>query len=1575
MAERIVCCRTGEGYEYLYVDTSSLFVENITDSVVAVVSDAKNNCCLDALAGYALGDKLLTENQEMLFSFDFYKINSFELFKTPDELRYKTGSEKILHSCILNYYRREYDGTQQYAYFSDPSLENTYVGPDTREAHERVLKTRHFTKAKNTSVAELETLDKAKTSAEREAEATTARAALEQQEALRKADERAQKQEKRIDSRNRQKRILEDEHYRELRNRDDVQSKEYQRLRDFEEDMRRNNVYLTSEYNKGNYTSLPGVLSNEAFSEVYEKTGQDTVGIAIENKDLYSLASRMDEFGVPYTIMNETLADGRQISHVLYSSEYAERGDMAKEYFALEKTLQYDDIINEDTYYNAFQLNAFQYAAENEIDTMYIRNGEFNGSQMYKILEAGYHDYDMEVLANPSYTPAHMDALNYYMSNGWDTSAIIDSSMSSSVLSDCILQEEMRRGVAQNKSYFASHDYDTFIAYNGSDYNETFSPIREDTQRRQYDAQKHYDLIKANEKEYSFNASYTPTGYTRSDSSYSPYSKNDAGGYPSHKYPGGESHTLKDSSDNTSVDKRKHVLDDLQLRNEYASRMDLQVKYYGQHIVGTATGAAKNAFTSIGYKLSQQDETGSIEGARTVARYVYGAVTTVQLIKDIPNQIERRKQRKSDDSTKDNKSSKDNDTSKSKKGDENKHKSSKDVEKEIESVKDKHHREIRKKYGDNATKLNVKDIEKEISETEKLKKKEKPKLIEENKKLKEEIKKLRQRESLTAEEAKELNDKIKRKNGNEIKIAKTEKKLKKLKELLKLKKEHLKTLNKLKRILKKFTRIEAKWARLPWAFAHSFVRQLSKANGDHTISGIATATRTVMGVVRNPITRFIRKKIHNRKNKKDPITKKNSTTKKLTKNQSQRQRRTIKKINRSNKKSVRNVKNKLANKAKRKLASKAGKAAGKGVFYHLRATLSKKIATIVASVVSSSAVLYLCVFGLFALILTVVIMGFLTANGTYSSSVMLEDVDELTGKIDISPYVSVYNNCQREFQKEINLIATGTNDAGHPYDNVFYDFNGKDDNNALEIIFMTYTRFRAQRDLGSVSIQEMEPYMQQLFADSNYADYAVSEPYSCVNGCIEREYLCYEPVDDLATETRKSLYASSDHSGEALVGKNENAQLGCVKSKEYSCMTKGHGTYNKNGCSKHGYGAPRSTPCCDNTKVITYKTIDMDGNTIIQTYYSCEGYCPGNHYDYSCPGHTERVCHGEHQDVTITITILGFDDIFYADSSMASIGTTVRGEAYEDTFIVTAYCSCKVCCGDYSPEVTGRPSQTASGTTPKENHTIAVDPKVIPLGTHVWIDGKEYVAEDTGSAIKGNRIDIYFNSHEQALQWGKRSKTVYKSKIATEGLAFGSDPYGFTGWTTGNQQLVKALYDFSTQWGINELYSGYNVVNLNIGSDGSSSYDFSKVVFDDSSGLTNKQQKVCGVINENNVATISGMCQSWVAHVYQAALGGPYNSQCCANHAGEAWGVSDDWGSIQVGATVYGYSSSLYGHVGIYIGNGKVAHNIGYVKIQSLESWVNTYNGVCWGWNGGNNLTGDSTYKCQPAGTFMHGKD
>ena len=87
----------------------------------------------------------------------------------------------------------------------------------------------------------------------------------------------------------------------------------------------------------------------------------------------------------------------------------------------------------------------------------------------------------------------------------------------------------------------------------------------------------------------------------------------------------------------------------------------------------------------------------------------------------------------------------------------------------------------------------------------------------------------------------------------------------------------------------------------------------------------------------------------------------------------------------------------------------------------------------------------------------------------------------------------------------------------------------------------------------------------------------------------------------------------------------------------------------------------------------------------------------------------------------------------------------VRATAY------TAYCA-------------GCSGITATGINLKKNKNlkvIAVDPRVIPLGSKVWVEGYgDAIAGDTGGAIKGNRIDVFFPQKKQATNWGRRTVTI-----------------------------------------------------------------------------------------------------------------------------------------------------------------------------------------------------------------------
>lgn len=108
----------------------------------------------------------------------------------------------------------------------------------------------------------------------------------------------------------------------------------------------------------------------------------------------------------------------------------------------------------------------------------------------------------------------------------------------------------------------------------------------------------------------------------------------------------------------------------------------------------------------------------------------------------------------------------------------------------------------------------------------------------------------------------------------------------------------------------------------------------------------------------------------------------------------------------------------------------------------------------------------------------------------------------------------------------------------------------------------------------------------------------------------------------------------------------------------------------------------------------------------------------------------------------------GVGDVSAAENAA---GGTLRSLG---VFKTTGYCPCARC-----SEGWGR--STSTGATATANHTIAVDPRVIPYGSKVMINGVVYTAEDRGGGVKGNHIDIFFNTHGDTRAHGTRSEEVF----------------------------------------------------------------------------------------------------------------------------------------------------------------------------------------------------------------------
>ena len=103
------------------------------------------------------------------------------------------------------------------------------------------------------------------------------------------------------------------------------------------------------------------------------------------------------------------------------------------------------------------------------------------------------------------------------------------------------------------------------------------------------------------------------------------------------------------------------------------------------------------------------------------------------------------------------------------------------------------------------------------------------------------------------------------------------------------------------------------------------------------------------------------------------------------------------------------------------------------------------------------------------------------------------------------------------------------------------------------------------------------------------------------------------------------------------------------------------------------------------------------------------------------------------------------------------------------TEVPLGVCKITAYCGENYPHICndGDSTRTATGTTPTAGRTCAVDPKVIPYGSEVIINGHTYIAEDCGGAVKGNRIDILFATHQEALNFGVQYADV--SYVTQEG--------------------------------------------------------------------------------------------------------------------------------------------------------------------------------------------------------------
>ena len=252
---------------------------------------------------------------------------------------------------------------------------------------------------------------------------------------------------------------------------------------------------------------------------------------------------------------------------------------------------------------------------------------------------------------------------------------------------------------------------------------------------------------------------------------------------------------------------------------------------------------------------------------------------------------------------------------------------------------------------------------------------------------------------------------------------------------------------------------------------------------------------------------------------------------------------------------------------------------------------------------------------------------------------------------------------------------------------------------------------------------------------------------------------------------------------------------------------------------------------------------------------------------------------------------------------------------------------------------------TTDENNPMEIATVDENKKSI-LSSIFWdMNGISKSVETRTETVTKESTDEQGNKLKITEQVEKKYLVITLSGKTAEDM---SVSYSFN--DTQKKYLAELMSDKN-----NKLWASliYNIGGVS----GSGSIDIKDLDFSNET-VNDTQKKIVAVATNSakyGISARSGYCQAWVADVYQAVTGSR-GSAHCALCAADMWAVSNDFSQIPVGATVYGYSSSKYGHVGIYIGNGMVAHNIGEIKTQSLESWIKTYKGFAWGWENTNKL-------------------
>ena len=262
----------------------------------------------------------------------------------------------------------------------------------------------------------------------------------------------------------------------------------------------------------------------------------------------------------------------------------------------------------------------------------------------------------------------------------------------------------------------------------------------------------------------------------------------------------------------------------------------------------------------------------------------------------------------------------------------------------------------------------------------------------------------------------------------------------------------------------------------------------------------------------------------------------------------------------------------------------------------------------------------------------------------------------------------------------------------------------------------------------------------------------------------------------------------------------------------------------------------------------------------------------------------------------------------------------------------------------------------AMGNIYQESHfnPKAENPKSKAFGICQWTKGRKegltFYASAKGSNIDDENTQIEFLMAELTPGGGAYGYATYNVLTST---------YTGTKYTPEDWTNAKDLADSVTAFCFTFERCGVDEANIpnRLGKAQEYLAMFSgKTKPSEDAGANEIQLKIVEIAKQSKKYGITpqeGYCLRWVNDVYEKA-GAVVTRRNCARCSGYYFGVSKDFSNIPIGAAVYGESrtneGAYYGHVGIYIGNGQVADNAGYVRITSLEKWLKSFPNGCWGW-------------------------